>query len=221
MVMSLSATAADATAEVKSAAKKLASQANYSWTATTKLEGGNQNFRPGPIEGKTEKDGYTCFTGSIGDNSYSAAFKGTKWAFKGQDEWQSAAEMEGSDRGPFIARRMAAFKAPAAEAEDLAGKVKDLKKGEDGLFSGDLTAEGVKEMFSRFGRRNTEATDTKGWAKFWVKDGMLVKYEYNTQGKIAGQDNQEITINRTLTVEIKDVGTTKVNVPDEAKKKLS
>jgi hypothetical protein len=36
-----------------------------------------------------------------------------------------------------------------------------------------------------------------------------------------GQDATEIEINRTTTVEIKDVGTTTVTVPDEAKKKLS
>ena len=57
---------------------------------------------------------------------------------------------------------------------------------------------------------------------FWVKDGVLTKFEFNTQGKItAGQDNREMNINRTTTVEIKDVGTTKIEVPDEAKQKLS
>jgi hypothetical protein len=34
-------------------------------------------------------------------------------------------------------------------------------------------------------------------------------------------NNNEVKINRTTTVEIKDVGTTKVQVPEEAKKKLS
>jgi len=56
--------------------------------------------------------------------------------------------------------------------------------------------------------------------KFWVKDGVLSKYQYNVQGtmNIGGNDRE---INRTTTVEIKDVGTTKLTVPDEAKKKLS
>ena len=55
---------------------------------------------------------------------------------------------------------------------------------------------------------------------FWVKDGELTKYEHNVQGKIVGRDDQEFPINRTTTIEIKDVGKTKLALPDEAKKKL-
>ena len=56
--------------------------------------------------------------------------------------------------------------------------------------------------------------------KFWIKDGLLTKYEFKVQGKvtIGGNDRD---VDRTSTVEIKDVGSTKVDVPDEAKKKLS
>ena len=35
-----------------------------------------------------------------------------------------------------------------------------------------------------------------------------------------GREDTEISINRTTTVEIKDVGKTKLTLPDEAKKKL-
>ncbi|MBC8002999.1 MAG: hypothetical protein H7X97_10475 [Opitutaceae bacterium] len=61
--------------------------------------------------------------------------------------------------------------------------------------------------------------NAKGSVKFWVKDGSLAKYEYNVQGTMSFGGNS-IEINRTTTVEIKDVGTTKVEVPEEAKKKL-
>ena len=41
-------------------------------------------------------------------------------------------------------------------------------------------------------------------------------------GKLTvGEDKREVEINRTTTVEIKEVGTTKVKVPEEAKKKLT
>src|SRR5512136_2628322 len=98
MSASLAAAESGSKAEVQSAAKKLADKANYSWTATTKMEGGNPNWRPGPLEGKTEKGGYTYYKGTFGDNTFEAAFKGTKAAFKGQDDWQSAEELEGGDR---------------------------------------------------------------------------------------------------------------------------
>jgi len=47
----------------------------------------------------------------------------------------------------------------------------------------------------------------------------LSKYEYNVQGRM-NVNNNDVDINRTTTVEIKDIGTTKVNVPEEARKKL-
>jgi hypothetical protein len=50
---------------------------------------------------------------------------------------------------------------------------------------------------------------------------VLSKYQYNLQGKLTvGDDKREVEFNRTTTVEIKDVGSTTVKVPDEAKKKL-
>jgi len=72
-------------------------------------------------------------------------------------------------------------------------------------------------------RQNADAPgpkDAKGSVKFWVKDGDLTKYEFNEQGKIMGRDDNEVTINRTTTVEIKEVGKTKLSLPEEAKKKL-
>jgi hypothetical protein len=48
---------------------------------------------------------------------------------------------------------------------------------------------------------------------------VLSKYEVKVQGKMSFNDN-EIEINRTTTVEIKDVGTAKINVPEDVKKKL-
>ena len=73
----------------------------------------------------------------------------------------------------------------------------------------------------RPGGNAPEASGAKGTVKFWVKDGALAKYEYNVQGKVTGRDDQEFDVNRTTTVEIKEVGKTKLTLPEEAKKKLS
>ena len=59
----------------------------------------------------------------------------------------------------------------------------------------------------------------KGSAKFWVKDGALSKLQYHVEGKRT-INNEEQDINRTTTVEFKDVGSTKVEVPAEAKAKM-
>lgn len=49
---------------------------------------------------------------------------------------------------------------------------------------------------------------------------MLSKYEFTLQGKVNYQGN-DIDIDRTTTVEVKGIGSTKVSVPEEAKKKAS
>ena len=151
VVLAGSLLAADSRDEVKSAARKLAEKDNYSWKTTVETGG---NFRPGPSEGKTEKDGYTVLSMSFRDNTTEAVMKGDKGAIKTPDEgWKSLAEAAADDGGGqpnpgrFIARMLRNFKVPAAQAEDLAGKVKDLKSA-DGVYSGDLTEEGAKLLLT-------------------------------------------------------------------------
>jgi hypothetical protein len=100
-------------------------------------------------------------------------------------------------------------------------KLKELKSEGDGVYSGEFTPEGAKEQLAppRAGGNAPTLADAKGSIKIWVKNGLLVKVESTMQGKMTiGQ--REIEINRTATTEIKDVGTTKIELPDEAKKKL-
>jgi len=199
---------------VKDSAKKLGGKASYSWTSTSS---GKPEIRMGPLEGKAEKNGFTYCKFTFADNQIETAFKGTKSALNREGQWESAEELEASNAA--IARRLKDFKAPVAEAEDLADKAKNLHGDTEGLYSGELSPEGVKEVLSRW--RRTEASGTKGTIKFWIKNGLLTKYEYNVQGTVTGSDQNEVEIDRTTTVEIKDVGATKVSVPEEAKKKLS
>jgi len=131
-----------------------------------------------------------------------------------------AADAEGPTR--FIAGVLRNFKAPAAEAQDLASKASDLKKDDD-AYAADLSADAAKSLMTRFRRPGGEApevSDPKGSVKFWTKDGNLSKYQYHVKGKMNFNGN-DIDIDRTTTVEIKQVGDTKVDVPEEAKKKLS
>jgi len=217
--------------DVKAAAGKLAAKSNYSWKTTVEAAGGGGaggRFRPGPTEGKTEKDGFTFLSMTRGDNTMDAVLKGGKGAIKTADGWKSLAEAtEAGDGQPsparFIARMLQNYKIPAAQAEDLAAKTKELKKSDD-AYSGELTEEGAKELLSfgpRPGGGNAPTpTNTKGSVKFWVKDGVLAKYSFQVQGNISFNGN-DVDIDRTTTVEIKDVDSTKVEVPEEAKKKAS
>ncbi len=212
--------------DVKAAAKKLADQSNYSWRTTVVVPEGSR-FKPGPTEGKTEKGGFTFLSMTMNDNMIEAVLKGDKGAAKMEEGWQSLTEMAADSQpgpGTFMARRLSNYKTPAVEAEDLAGKTKELKKDGD-AYSADLTEEGAKGLLSFGGRRGggqtpPEAKNAKGSVKFWLKDGQLAKYEYKVSGTITfnGEDRD---VERTTTVEIKDPGKTKVEVPEAAKKKLT
>jgi hypothetical protein len=206
--------------EVAAAAKSLGDKPNYSWTTTVTVPEGSR-FRPGPVEGKTEKDGFTYLTMTFGDNKTEVVTKGEKAAVTNREgEWQSVNELGDEGPGRFLGAMVRNFKVPAAQAAELVSQTKELTKEGD-AFSGDLTEEGAKSLL-RFGRGGGDVTasNAKGSAKFWVKDGALSKYEFKVKGTVSFNGNDR-EVDRTTTVEIKDVGSTKVNVPDSAKKKLS
>jgi hypothetical protein len=217
---SLVAAESGAKEEVTGAAKKLADKGNYSWKST--MEAGNFN---GSTDGKTDKDGLVCLSMAFGDNTTEAFVQGGKGAVKSPDAgWESLADLAANtDAGPrrFLVRRLQNFKAPAAEVADLADKAKELKRDGD-VYSSDLTEAGAKDLLAFGGRRGGNAPEpknAKGSVKFWTKDGVLSKFEVKVQGTV-NFNGEDRDIDRTTTTEIKDVGTTKVEVPADAKKKM-
>ncbi|MFO1512749.1 MAG: hypothetical protein U1F83_07530 [Verrucomicrobiota bacterium] len=198
---------------VIAAAKKLGEKSNYSWKTTTVVPESAQ-FKPGPSEGKTGKDGITYFTTSFGDNSTQIYLKSDKAVANSDGAWQTREELEGDEgAGRFLSFMIRNFKAPVAQAEELAGAAKELKKDGD-TYASDLTDEGAKTQF-RWGN----VTNPKGSVKFWIKDGQLAKLQFKLTGKVDFNGN-EIDVDRDTTVEVKDVGTTKIEVPEAAMKKL-
>jgi hypothetical protein len=215
MVGSLIAADSSPKDDIIAATKKLGGQANYSWKTTVVVPESAQ-FKPGPTEGQTEKDGFTHLTLTFGDNTTQAVLKDDKAAVTNPEGgWQSLADLDNAEGpGRFLGRMIRNFKAPATQAAELATATKELKKDGD-LYSGELTEDGAKAQF-RFGT----VSNPKGSVKFWVKDGALTKFEFKVTGKVDFNGN-EFDVDRTSTIEVKEVGTTKVIVPEEAKKKLS
>jgi len=209
--------------DVASAAKKLADADNYSWTTTSV----SPQFSPGPSHGKAQQDGLVWQDFTMQDNTVEAYAKAGKGAIKTEDGWQSlddAAKDDGGGGGfnfkRFLAMRMRDFKTPAAQAGEIAGQTKDLTKTDD-AYSGELTEEGAKSLltFGRRGGAGTTVSDAKGSVKFWIKDGVLTKFQTKVSGTVT-RDGNDRDVDRTTTVEIKDIGATKITVPDEAKSKM-
>jgi hypothetical protein len=206
--------------DVKSAAAKLAEKANYSWTQTTETGG---QWQIGPTHGKTVKDGLTHIKMNWGDTETEVALKGEGGAMNTDSGWQSFADVaEGEDRRlGFVAGMFRDYKTPAVAAAEMAGNTKELAKTGE-VIAGELTGEGAAALMRFGGRRDggPEIRNAKGSAKFWIQDGVLTKYEYSVQGTM-NWNGEDRDLDRTVTVEIKDIGTTKVELPDSAKDKLS
>ena len=166
---------------------------------------------------------------------------GEKGAIKTATGWQSFAEATapppdngaGGGFGGFTPNMMVVnnarnTKAPAVEAKELLGLVNTVTLA-NGVYSGDLTEAGAKARltpapFPGFGggggAPEITISGAKGTVKFWIKDGVLSRYEYNLKGSMDMMGNP-MDIDRTTGVDIKDVGATKIEVPDDAKKKMS
>jgi hypothetical protein len=208
--------AADSSArdEVTAAAKKLDSRSNYSWKATVVVPE-SAPFKPGPTEGKTEKDGFTYVEISFGDNMTEAVKKGDKAVITVEGEWKLASELENEEGfGRFLGALAKNIKTPAMQLLEVVPLSKEWKKDGD-VYSAELTAEGAKKQF-----RIGEPQNPKGAIKVWVKEGMISKMEVKVEARMEFNGN-EFDASRTTTTEIKNVGTTKVPVPEGAKKKLS
>jgi hypothetical protein len=187
------------------------------------------------MSGKAQKDGmmYVSMSGRGGATTEGYVQK-TKGAIKTEDGWQSLAEATKDDGsggfnfGRITAMRVQTQPTAAAQAKSLLDSAKSITKA-DGAYSGDLTEEGAKAILNPFPRPPGGAgdlpqitvTEAKASVKFWIKDGILTKFEIKSTGKTQFGDQDARDTDRTTTVEIQDVGATKIEVPDEARKKLS
>jgi hypothetical protein len=118
---------------------------------------------------------------------------------------------------------------PAQQATDNVSKMTNITATADG-FTADMTEDGAKSMMMGRGRgraggagggggQGPEYKNPKATAKVTVKDGAVSKIVYHVTGTVSFNGNDR-DIDRTTTVDFKDVGTTKITVPDDAKKKL-
>ena len=220
--------------DVSAAATALGNAANYTWQTTQDM-GANSPFQMGPTDGKTEKGGFTTVSMDMMGNSSKIVLKGTNAAVQTDNGWQTVAEATQGDGGGGFSPGMFAvmqaqnIKLPAVEATDLVALASDLKVDGDKI-TGALTEDGAKGLMSFGGRGRRgggggpgggapQITGAKGTVTIWLTDGKLTKYATHVTGSMDRGDNP-MDVDRTTTVTIKDVGTTKVEVPDDAKKKL-
>ena len=227
--------------DIAAAAKKLGDAPNYAWTVTTEFA--NSQFPVVPAEGVTEKGGYTVVTTSFNGNTRQTVRKGEQIAMQNRDgEWMTLEELRqqfagaggaggggarGGGRGGFGMFGGGPQGDFAKDVANYATKLKDAKVV-DGAIVGTLAAEDAAALltFGRGGRGGGDAPtppapkNASATVKIWLKDGAVAKYVINVKGSITTPNGDDRDIDLTTTTEIKDVGSTKVVVPEGAKKKL-
>lgn len=95
------------------------------------------------------------------------------------------------------------------------------KDGDCTVWSGTLLPESARKFGSTGSKAEVKGNYTySGTAKVWINaQGVLSKYSYSLE--IKGQNNKgEFTLHPQKTVELSEVGTAKIDLPDAAKKVL-
>jgi hypothetical protein len=218
--------------EVMAAAKALASKGSYTWITTVGSEGGptgggagGGRLRVGPTDGKIVK-GIAHMFMQRGDKMYEAAFSGKRFIVKTDRGWRFVPEVAAQRAEPgrevnpvvVIAQTLMTFKAPPGQARELVGKAQELMKSQE-MFSGELTEKGARSLLPVF-ESDAKVSGANGKITFWTKDGVLVKYEYTVRGFVEVNGGSKREIDQTVTTEIKDIGTTKLELAPEAKLKV-
>jgi hypothetical protein len=185
--------------------------------STPKTEGSTSGRALSPVEGKVEKD-LSYFKGTLSDNPFEVAIRGEKLVLNATGDWLTPAEFGAETQ---VSKLRQTLRKPGEEITKLWEDVGTWKKDGDTQYSGDLQPSAAKALFALLGRRAAAAPSAEGLLKVWVKDGQLARYEVRVKGKItAGEEKKEVEISRTITVEIRNVGSTKIELPEQALKKL-
>ena len=91
-------------------------------------------------------------------------------------------------------------------------------------ISGTLTELGAQLLLVHDGQNEIEPQRASGSFTVWLRGGRVVKYQVNAEGVLAvatKHGRQQVAVRQKATTVLRDVGTTKFEVPDEARLKLA
>lgn len=212
--------------------------------------GGGRGFGGGATEGKVDKTDGISWLSSPGRGGTTAEYliKGDVVLIKGDSGWMTPDELAaanggggggggggGFNFGAMIAQRMAAMKDPIATGESNLDQLTNFQKTDDG-YTADMPEDMVKTQLTALGRGRRGGgggggggappaptiTNDKGSYAFTIgSDGSLSKIAIHVTGTIDNGNGNPRDIDSTTTIEIKDVGSTTIDIPDDAKAKLN
>jgi putative heme-binding domain-containing protein len=213
---------------VADAIESLRRQPSYSWSTMTETA---SPFGGGDaVNGQYESSGYAYISLPAAGNRLGFVAKDGQFAVQIDENWQTlehaSAQSGGERRGSFGPRAIATlirnYKLPAAQADELLTKTADLRQ-EGNAITGRLDSAVARAILSsagpgggRRGRTGSALNDVGGEVTFWTDKGMLTRFSISLTGSFRFRDNT-IPLDRTITTTLTDIGTTKVEVPLDAK----
>jgi len=98
----------------------------------------------------------------------------------------------------------------------------DLKVETYGV-SGALADTNARLLLVHAGQKNLTPLRATGTFRFWIKEGQLTKYQVTLEGTIAvatANGRREVQVHQTTTTTLREVGTTRFEIPEAARKIL-
>lgn len=221
ITMMLTAMLALQSDELAEAAKKTA--ASESYTFKTELKAGKGKNQPGAIEGRFQKDQPLALKAGAAEGFKKAG----AIVYKDGEEWKRLEKAaKGEKKQQPTAAAFASIKLPHEEIENFEKNFEKVEKAAEKdkdctLWTGTLTPTAAHTLVSTGSKAEGKTTATyTGTAKVWVNaQGAVVRYEIVSHMK--GENKKgPVESDITKTVEISEVGSTKVEVPEAAKKLL-
>jgi hypothetical protein len=130
----------------------------------------------------------------------------------------SSSSGRGSDTGSANAGAPGAINLPHEELSLIATNYTELHP-EDGGVSGKLSSTGADLLFMPPGSSQRPPEGAAGTFRLWIKDGAITKYELKLTASTA-PGGRGGSYTETRTVEISGIGSTKVEIPEAAKRRL-
>lgn len=111
---------------------------------------------------------------------------------------------------------------PHEELGVIVGSHQDFNVEGD-VASGTLTDIGAQLLLVRDGQKEITPLQASGTFKLWLRDGIVTKYQVRLQGILAVETpngTKKINVQQTTDTVLKDIGTTKLDVPAQVRAKL-
>lgn len=223
--------AADPPEALKAAVEKLAKGSNYTWTTTFTFP--DAPIHPGPLNGQIDTNGFLLVSQNIGRGDFEAVIKDGIGVLKLPVGWLGAQEIvDGNPAGAvgpafLMSRVLFNVRRPDIQTAELLKMGASFTKDDQGVIIEQLGEKDVVTLIRNgvTGRPNPQPPPlkaAKGSVKYWLNDGLIGKYEINLQAQMLPSAHERaVDFKPTTTVEITNVGITKVVVPDAAREKIA